>query len=384
MSHVLISGVDKRFGRQPVLTGIDLSVPHGSITAVLGASGCGKTTLLRLVAGFTEVDAGSISIGGTTVAAPGAHVPPQRRGVGYVAQEGALFPHLRVRDNVLFGLPRKERTTALLHEMLDLAELPHSVADTYPDELSGGQQQRVAIVRALAPRPQVVLLDEPFSSLDAGLRASAGRGVLRLLRQAGATAILVTHDQDEALSLADQVAVMRDGKVAQVASPVDLYRSPVDTGVALFVGGANLLPGRAVAAETGALGAAAQLVDTSLGVLQLAADVAPGDVQVVVRPEQLRLETVTDAADARRPSCSSSDRRRRHLLRARRDGVAAPRRRHGPGLTCGRRRGATPRRARAGAGRRPRARLSRGRAHRVDGHRVDGHGSTGQGSEVPA
>ena len=300
MSQVLIRGVDKRYGRQPVLTGIDLTVPHGSITAVLGASGCGKTTLLRLVAGFTEVDAGSIAIGDATVAAPDKHVPPQRRGVGYVAQEGALFPHLRVRDNVLFGLPRKQRTTALLQEMLDLAELPHSVADAYPDELSGGQQQRVAIVRALAPRPQVVLLDEPFSSLDAGLRASAGRGVLRLLRQAGATAILVTHDQDEALSLADQVAVMRDGKVAQVASPVEIYRSPVDTGVALFVGGANLLPGRAVAGEAGVVGAA-HLVDTSLGVLPLAADVAAGDVQVVVRPEQLRLETVTDAGAADDP-----------------------------------------------------------------------------------
>ena len=292
MSRVLISGVDKSYGRHPVLTGIDLAVPHGSITAVLGASGCGKTTLLRLVAGFTEVDAGAITIGTTEVAAPGTHVPPQRRGVGYVAQEGALFPHLRVRDNVLFGLPRRQRTTALLHEMLDLAELPHSVADTYPAELSGGQQQRVAIVRALAPRPEVVLLDEPFSSLDAGLRASAGRGVLRLLRQAGATAILVTHDQDEALSLADQVAVMRDGKVAQVASPVDLYRSPVDTGVALFVGGANLLPGTATPEEGRQ---ASRRVETGLGVLPLAADVAPGDVQVVVRPEQVRLQVVTGA-----------------------------------------------------------------------------------------
>jgi iron(III) transport system ATP-binding protein len=295
MSHVQISGVDKRYGRRQVLSGIDLVVPHGGITAVLGASGCGKTTLLRLVAGFTEVDAGTIAIGGTTVAARGEHVPPQRRGVGYVAQEGALFPHLRVRDNVLFGVPRKQRDRRLLTEMLDLAELPHSVADAFPDELSGGQQQRVAIVRALAPAPEVVLLDEPFSSLDAGLRASAGRGVLRLLRQAGATAILVTHDQDEALSLADQVAVMRDGKVAQAASPVDLYRAPVDAGVALFVGGANLLPGRAVAAEGEA---AARLVDTGLGVLPLAADVAPGEVQVVVRPEQVRLEVIGAAGDA--------------------------------------------------------------------------------------
>jgi iron(III) transport system ATP-binding protein len=292
MSRVLVSGVDKRYGRDPVLTGVDLSVPDGSITAVLGPSGCGKTTLLRLVAGFIEADAGTVAIGDALVAGPGTHVPAQRRGVGYVAQEGALFPHLQVRDNVLFGVARKERTDRLLHEMLDLAELPHALAGAYPAELSGGQQQRVAIVRALAPGPGVVLLDEPFSGLDAALRASAGRGVLRLLRQAGATAILVTHDQDEALSLADQVAVMRDGRVAQAATPVQLYREPVDTGVAAFVGGANLLPGRAVV--TGG-GPSARHVDTALGVLPLAAGVPPGEVQVVVRPEQVRLGTTSDA-----------------------------------------------------------------------------------------
>ena len=380
MSQVQISGVDKRYGRQPVLTGIDLSVPHGSITAVLGASGCGKTTLLRLVAGFTEVDAGSISIGGTIVATPDKHVPPQRRGVGYVAQEGALFPHLRVRDNVLFGLPRKERTAELLHEMLDLAELPHSVADTYPDELSGGQQQRVAIVRALAPRPEVVLLDEPFSSLDAGLRASAGRGVLRLLRQAGATAILVTHDQDEALSLADQVAVMREGKVAQVASPVELYRSPVDTGVALFVGGANLVPGRAVggvAGQAGPLGAA-QEVETSLGVLQLAADVAAGAVQVVVRPEQLRLETLTDAgADDPRGRAATVD----DVTYYGHDATVWLRLADGTGLVSRVVGDEVPPR-----GERVLVQVAgRVRAYPVTAATTPtGHGSTGQGSEVPA
>jgi iron(III) transport system ATP-binding protein len=196
-----------------------------------------------------------------------------------------------VRDNVLFGLPRRERSTARLHEMLDLAELSHTMADAYPAELSGGQQQRVAIVRALAPQPEVVLLDEPFSSLDAGLRASAGRGVVRLLRQVGATAVLVTHDQDEALSLADQVAVMRDGRVAQASSPVDLYRAPVDTAVARFVGGANVMPGRA---QPAAEDQVAELVDTGLGVLSLAVASPPGDVQVVVRPEQVRLEPLGD------------------------------------------------------------------------------------------
>ena len=314
-------------------------MPHGSITAVLGASGCGKTTLLRLVAGFITLDAGTISVGATTVAGPDTHVPPQRRGVGYVAQEGALFPHLSVRDNVLFGLPRRERSDARLREMLDLAELPHTLAQAYPAELSGGQQQRVAIVRALAPQPEVVLLDEPFSSLDAGLRASAGRGVVRLLRQVGATAVLVTHDQDEALSLADQVAVMRDGRVAQASSPVDLYRAPVDTGVARFVGGANVLPGHAQAA---AEREAAELVDTVLGVLPLAVASDPGDVQVVVRPEQVRLEPLGDVDAGRAADRPGGHGRRRHLLRARRHGVAAPGRRHrlrlpgrGPGRPAG-------------------------------------------------
>ncbi len=291
MSEVMVRDVRKSYGTEEILTGVDLSVPDGSITAVLGASGCGKTTLLRLIAGFITLDAGTIAIGGAPVAGKGTHVPPQRRGVGYVAQEGALFPHLSVKDNVLFGVPRGDRTTQYLRQMLDLAELPHTMADTYPAELSGGQQQRVAIVRALAPSPGVVLLDEPFSSLDAGLRASAGRGVVRLLRQVGATAVLVTHDQDEALSLSDQVAVMRDGHVAQASSPVDLYRAPVDTGVARFVGGANVLPGRAQPAVEQTT---AELVDTSLGVLPLVVATEPGAVQVVVRPEQVRLERLGD------------------------------------------------------------------------------------------
>ncbi len=299
MSEVLVDGVHKSYGAERVLTGVDLTVPHGSITAVLGASGCGKTTLLRLIAGFIPLDSGRICIGGKPVAQARDHVPPQRRGVGYVAQEGALFPHLSVRENVLFGVPRRARTEAHLHEMLDLAELPQTLSEAYPAELSGGQQQRVAIVRALAPGPGVVLLDEPFSSLDAGLRASAGRGVVRLLRQVGATAVLVTHDQDEALSLADQVAVMRDGQVAQASTPVELYRAPVDTGVALFVGGANVMSGRA---EPSTEHGDAELVDTSLGVLPLAVATEAGEVQVVVRPEQVRLEPLGDADAESLPS----------------------------------------------------------------------------------
>ena len=234
MSEVSVRAVTKSFGPTRVLEAVDLAVPDGGITAVLGASGCGKTTLLRLIAGFLRLDAGEISIGGRVVAGDGVMVAAQKRGVGYVAQEGALFPHLDVRGNVLFGVPRRERTEARLKEMLDLAELPARVATAYPSELSGGQQQRVAVARALAPRPGVVLLDEPFSSLDTALRESAGRAVVRVLRHAGATGLLVTHDQNEALSLADQVAVMRAGRVAQVSTPVDLYRAPQDVDVALF------------------------------------------------------------------------------------------------------------------------------------------------------
>ena len=220
MTALTIRGLAKAFDATPVLTGVDLDVPAESLTAVLGPSGCGKTTLLRLVAGFLRPDAGTIAFGEEVVAGPGRFVTPQRRRVGYVPQEGALFPHLDVAGNIAFGLPgRARRSRDRLAELLDLVGLDARLAGQYPHELSGGQQQRVALARALAPRPSVVLLDEPFSSLDAGLRESTGRAVAEVLRSARATAVLVTHDQGEALSLADQVAVMRAGRFLQVASP---------------------------------------------------------------------------------------------------------------------------------------------------------------------
>ncbi len=283
MSGVHVRALTKSFGPDRVLDGVDLDIAHGEILAVLGPSGCGKTTLLRVIAGFLSPDGGAVRLGGTVVAGEGTSLPPQRRHVGYVPQEGALFPHLDVRGNILFGLPRRERTSRRLAEMLDLAELPADLASSYPHQLSGGQQQRVALARALAPRPQVVLLDEPFSSLDASLRISTGREVVRLLRVAGTTAVLVTHDQGEALSLADRVAVMRDGRIVQVDTPVDLYRSPVDVGVATFVGGATLLPARLRAGTA----------SCALGDLRATrgSQSPPGDgqVTVLVRPEQVRL-----------------------------------------------------------------------------------------------
>ncbi|GAB2774990.1 ABC transporter ATP-binding protein [Nocardioides salsibiostraticola] len=283
-NSVSLRGLSRSFGSLKVLDEVDLDVAPGEIMAVLGPSGCGKTTMLRILAGFLDPDAGSVSVDGSVVATHEKQVPPQKRRIGYVPQEGALFPHLTVRGNILFGLPRKDRTEARLAEMLDLANLPPAVADASPHQLSGGQQQRVALARALAPRPGVVLLDEPFSSLDAALRTSTGQDVVRVLRAAGTTAVLVTHDQGEALSLSDRVAVMRGGKIAQVSHPADLYAAPADTDVASFVGGATVLPARITNGR----------VECGLGSLTVspAYDVAANegrDVTIVIRPEQIDL-----------------------------------------------------------------------------------------------
>ena len=274
-SGLQVKGLTKAFGSTTVLVSLDLQVNDG-ITAVLGPSGCGKTTLLRLVAGFLDPDAGTIEIGDRVVAGEGRPVPARLRRVGYVPQEGALFPHLDVAANVGFGLPRGARGGARVRDVLDLVELPTAVTNRFPHELSGGQQQRVALARALAPEPALVLLDEPFSSLDAGLREDTGRAVARALRASGATAVLVTHDQGEALSLADQVAVMSAGRFLQVSSPADIYLRPASPEVAGFVGHATLLPGTADA------GAAT----SDLGRVTLVRPMT-GPVLLVVRPEQV-------------------------------------------------------------------------------------------------
>jgi iron(III) transport system ATP-binding protein len=245
VSELVVRGLAKAFGDVPVLRGLDLTVPEHSLTAVLGPSGCGKTTLLRLVAGFGAPDAGEISVGGKRVSWAGGGLPPEQRRIGIVPQEGALFPHLSVGANVGFGLKggrsgARGRNGSRVESLLELVGLG-GYARRMPHELSGGQQQRVALARALAPEPALVLLDEPFSALDTGLRATVREDVRTALRVAGATAVLVTHDQQEALSMADLVAVMREGRVAQLASPADLYGAPADVGVATFVGEAVLL-----------------------------------------------------------------------------------------------------------------------------------------------
>ena len=282
MTQLAISGVNKAFGGRAVLDGVDLEIPDNSLTAILGPSGSGKTTLLRVIVGFEHADSGTVELGGAVVDGPGVRVPSERRRIGYVPQEGSLFPHLSVAQNIAFGLPRRERRHAAIGELLDAVGMP-DLGGRYPHQLSGGQQQRVALARALAIKPTLVLLDEPFGALDAALRSTIRADVKRLLREAGATAVLVTHDQDEALSTADQVAVLRHGKIAQCAPPMDLYTQPADPELATFVGEANLVDG--VLAK--------DLVETILGQLpvqpttRMALDSGP--VTVLVRPEQIEI-----------------------------------------------------------------------------------------------
>jgi iron(III) transport system ATP-binding protein len=282
-----ITGVAKAFGPQPVLRGVELAVPAGSFTAILGSSGSGKTTLLRIVAGFERADEGRVSIGGELVDDAGrGFMPSDRRRIGYVPQEGALFPHLSVGRNVAFGLPRGPQRRDRVDELLELVGLS-GYRRRFPHQLSGGQQQRVALARALAIDPEVVLLDEPFSSLDAAMRSSVRADVLAVLRQAGTTSILVTHDQDEALSMADQVAVLRHGVIAQLDTPAGLYGSPGDVDLAQFLGESNVLDGEVHEGTA----------RTALGDLDVASgngSAVRGPAQVMVRPEQIRLDETLD------------------------------------------------------------------------------------------
>lgn len=282
MAELRCRGLSAFYGDREVLSSVDLVVPHATLTAILGASGSGKTTLLRVVMGFLAAHAGTVSVGDRVVAdAPGgAHIPPDKRAIGYVAQEGALFPHLTVGENVGFGLRRPERRRgSRIGEALDLVGLARSYHDRRPSELSGGEQRRVALARALAPRPAVVLLDEPFSGLDAALRAETRASVLEALAATDATAVLVTHDQAEALSTGREVAVLRDGRLVQTAPPDVLYRAPADLDVARFVGEAVVVPGDA----------RGDRVECALGTLPVRGGAVDGRVRVMIRPEQIRI-----------------------------------------------------------------------------------------------
>jgi iron(III) transport system ATP-binding protein len=270
-------GLVKRFGRLTVIRDVHFDVPAGSFSALLGPSGCGKTTVLRLIAGFEHLDAGTIELNGRQISGPGKHEPPERRRVGMVFQEGALFGHLDVTANVGFGLTRSDNRETVIADTLKMVGLT-GYEHRMPHELSGGQQQRVALARALAPRPEILLLDEPFSALDAELRTQVRVEVRSLLRSLGTTAVLVTHDQEEALSLADRVAVMMDGQIIQADSPETLYHRPATKQIATFVGDAQFVDGVA----------SGRRVQTELGNLPLTS-AAEGPVSVMIRPEQIRL-----------------------------------------------------------------------------------------------
>ncbi len=278
MSSLSLGHLSKHYGPVAAVSDLSLAVGAGSRTAIVGPSGSGKTTLLRLIAGFDDPDAGSIALGDTVLADASRAVPPHRRGIGYVAQEGSLFPHLTLADNIGFGMrrgdPDRRRTIAELMERVGLSPSMHN---RRPHELSGGQQQRVALARALARRPQLMLLDEPFSALDAGLRDSMREMVGEVLGEAGITSILVTHDQAEALSFADHLAVMRDGRLVQAGPPQELYRNPGDAQTARFLGEAIVFE---LVLENG-------VAQTPLGALPTNAPGRTGLATVLLRPEQI-------------------------------------------------------------------------------------------------
>ena len=284
MSLLELSGLTKRYGPVAALNGIDLAVQAGSRTAIVGPSGCGKTTLLRLIAGFEAPDNGRIALDGHTLADEAGVVPAHLRGIGVVAQDGALFPHLTIADNIGFGMRKDEDKRAeRISELAYIVGLDKAILKRRPHQLSGGQQQRVALARAMAMKPRLMLLDEPFSALDTGLRASMRKAVAELLEGAGITTILVTHDQAEALSFADQVAVMRDGNFSQVGTPRDLYLKPVNRMVAEFLGDAIVLPARV----------ADGFAECQLGRIPVDENGRREVARIMLRPEQLLIKRTT-------------------------------------------------------------------------------------------
>lgn len=279
---IVVHDVTHAYESQPVVRDVSLEVAAGQSVSLLGPSGCGKTTLLRLIAGLERPSTGTITIDGTPAVAPGVWVPPEKRRIGMVFQDWALFPHLSVSANVGYGLPRSARLGPAVERALDLVGL-NAVADRMPDTLSGGQQQRVALARALAPQPNILLLDEPFSNLDATLRVEVRSEVHRILHELGITALFVTHDQEEAFVLGDQVAVMRDGRVVQVDTPHGLYTKPAAREIAEFIGAGAII-------RTHAADGVAQ---SPIGPLPVSA--VDGPVDVLLRPEQLHLTSNGDS-----------------------------------------------------------------------------------------
>ncbi len=275
ISNLSISYTDK-----PILSGLSLHANRGELTAILGASGAGKSTLLRLIAGFDRPTSGTIVLDDEVVASESVFVMPENRGIGIVPQDSALFSHLSVADNIGFGLSKSHSKAARVKELLELVGLTE-YANRKPASLSGGQQQRVALARALAPKPKLILLDEPFSALDQELRTRLREDVKRILKAESATAILVTHDQEEALSLAEKVAVLRDGKIIQAGAPTEIYNAPADLGIATFLGDSVLVDGVVVDGK----------IQTDLGKLSALNSVTDGERGVVaIRSENFYLQ----------------------------------------------------------------------------------------------
>ena len=259
LAHLELDSIVQRYGTHTVVAGVSLRVESGRIACLLGPSGCGKTTLLRCIAGFEPIAEGEVRIKGVSVTRPDFRVPPEKRRIGMVFQDYALFPHLTIAANIGFGLTRSDASASKRVEQLLSTVGLEGQGSKYPHELSGGQQQRVALARALAPRPELILLDEPFSNLDVDLRERLSFEVRAILKQEGMTAILVTHDQHEAFAMADEIGVMADGKIQQWDTPYNLYHRPANRFVADFVGQGVFLPGTVIDSHC---------VDVELGRLQ--------------------------------------------------------------------------------------------------------------------
>ncbi|MFS2156602.1 ABC transporter ATP-binding protein [Pseudomonas sp. Pseusp122] len=280
MNALELHAIHKSFGGVPAIKDVSLSIAPGSRTAIVGPSGSGKTTLLRMIAGFEFPDSGRIALHGQWLVNEQGEVPAHQRNIGYVPQDGALFPHLNVADNIGFGLPGNSAgKRQQVAELIERVALDPAMASRWPHELSGGQQQRVALARALAQQPRLMLLDEPFSALDTGLRAAMRKSVTKVLAEAGIATILVTHDQAEALSFADQLLVMRQGRLVQAGAPQALYLNPVDEETAVFLGDALLFT---ALADQG-------LAHCDLGQVSISDALCQGQVRIMLRPEQVLL-----------------------------------------------------------------------------------------------
>jgi iron(III) transport system ATP-binding protein len=279
MTSLVLTGVSKSLGGLEVLHSVSFSVRSGTRAAIVGSSGSGKSTLLRLIAGFERTDAGTIVLDGQPVCGPVDFVPAHRRGVGYVAQDGALFPHLTVESNIGFGLRDRALKKQRVLEVCELVNLETRFLRRFPHELSGGQQQRVALARALAPAPGIILLDEPFSALDTGLRAHTRQSVINALDRAEVTTILVTHDQDEAMRFGHEIGVLEDGRLIQYGPPDDVFGDPTTPLTAEFLGAAIFVPVRVREGR----------VESALGVLPVRHDhsAGAGAARALIRPEQL-------------------------------------------------------------------------------------------------